>query len=104
MKATVTYNTFADAFKNKGCADKFTSDGLMALFDHLEEREQDIGEEMVLDVVALCCEYNEFPHVAAVRDDYSDVPEDDVLAVEWLNDRTTCIVFDTGIIISDYFN
>ena len=65
MKQTVNFNDFRDAFRFNDCTENFTYEGMEALFDHLEELEQDTGEEIELDVIALCCEYNE--------DTYTDV-------------------------------
>lgn len=57
MKITVTFSDFVDAFRHAGRQDTFSYDGLRALFDFLEEVERDIGEEIDLDLNALCCGY-----------------------------------------------
>ena len=59
MKTTVTFSDFVDAFRQAGRKGTFSYDGLRALFDHLEEIEQDTGEEIELDPIALCCDYAE---------------------------------------------
>jgi hypothetical protein len=38
--------------------DQFGYDGLRVLFDFMEQYEEDTGEEIELDVIALCCEYS----------------------------------------------
>ena len=58
MKQTVNFHTFEDTFK-KVRPDNFSYHGLRALFDYLESCEIDNGEELELDVIALCCEYTE---------------------------------------------
>jgi hypothetical protein len=56
--------------------DQFGYDGLRVLFDFLEQFEQDTGEEIELDVIALCCEYS-VDSVDSVVDMYSvDVADD----------------------------
>jgi hypothetical protein len=60
MKQTITVSNFRDAFKNMGRADQFSYDGLTALFEHLEGVEEAAGQEIELDVIALCCEFTEF--------------------------------------------
>lgn len=58
MKTTVNFYTFRDAFREVRPGN-FSSDGLACLFDYLEQMEEDMGEEMELDVVAICCDYSE---------------------------------------------
>ena len=59
MKQTVTLHDFREAFRTMGRSDQFTWEGQEVLFDFLEEMEQDTGEEMELDVIALCCDFYE---------------------------------------------
>lgn len=59
MKTTVNFSDFCDAFKSYNRDNNFSYNGKRALFDYLEEMEQSTGEEIELDVIALCCEYNE---------------------------------------------
>jgi hypothetical protein len=57
MKQTVNFNAFVDAFQAYDRYDQFGYEALRALFDNIEEMEQDTGEEMELDVIALCCDW-----------------------------------------------
>jgi hypothetical protein len=59
MKQTVALNEFRDAFRIYNRMENFTREGLEALFNHLEALEQDTGEEIELDVIALCCDYSQ---------------------------------------------
>lgn len=59
MKETVREYRFRDAFREMGRKDQFTYEGLGVLFEYLEAYEEDSGEELELDVVALCCDYYE---------------------------------------------
>jgi predicted ArsR family transcriptional regulator len=59
MKITISVYDFRDAFKRAGRENQFSYEGLSVLFDYLEERETDIGEEWELDVIALCCDFAE---------------------------------------------
>lgn len=59
MKTTVNFCNFCDAFLNMNRDTQFTYDGKRVLFDWLEEYEASTGEELELDVIALCCEYSE---------------------------------------------
>lgn len=58
MKTTVNFYTFRDAFQRIR-PDNFTSEGLSVLWDYLEQYEEDCGEELELDVIAICCDFSE---------------------------------------------
>lgn len=59
MKTTVNVYEFRDAFYKMGRKDQFSYDGLGVLFGYLESLEEDTGEEIELDVIALCCDFAE---------------------------------------------
>jgi hypothetical protein len=69
MKQTINQYQFADAFRSIR-PDNFTYAGLHALFDYLEEYEESCGEEIELDVIALCCEYSEHKSALDAAADY----------------------------------
>lgn len=58
MKTTVTFYTFRDLFREIRPGN-FSSEGLACLFDYFEQYEADTGEEMELDVIAICCDFSE---------------------------------------------
>ncbi len=85
MKQTVNLHDFRDAFYRMGYKDQFSCEGLKVLFDYLESLEQDIGEEIELDVIALCCEYAESTIDDLISDydiDISDCDPDDDETIE----------------------
>lgn len=102
MKTTVSRYDFERAFADAGRKDQFSYEGLKALFDYLEDYEEQTGEEIELDVIALCCDYAE-DTVADIARNYSidlshlDVEDDDyeeqcIEAVrDYLNDNTTLV-------------
>jgi hypothetical protein len=59
MKTTVSRYDFERAFIDADRKNTFTYDGMHLLFDYLEQYEEDSGAEIELDVIALCCEYDE---------------------------------------------
>lgn len=59
MKTTIDFNDFRDAFRAYDRLDNFSRKGMQILFDYLEQYEQDTGEEMELDVIAICCDFSE---------------------------------------------
>ena len=58
MKTTVNLYGFRRAFESHDRTN-FTYEGQEVLFDYLESYEEDCGEEIELDVIALCCDYSE---------------------------------------------
>ena len=99
MKQLVDFNTFAQSFVLMGRREQFSYSGLRALFDYLEEFENETGEEIELDVIALCCDYVELDEDEA-REQYNLTSED------WkqeLADETILIdVDDSRVIIQQY--
>lgn len=69
MKQTINFNQFVDEF-NAIRPDNFSYDGLRALFDYLEQYEEDCDTEIELDVIAICCEYTEFADVEEYLNNY----------------------------------
>ena len=58
MKNTVNFYDFRRAFADIR-PDNFSDAGLSALFDYLEQYEEDVGEDLELDVIAFCCDFSE---------------------------------------------
>ena len=109
MKQPVQEHDFLDAFRAYGREDQFTRAGLIALFDYLEELESGCGEEIELDVIALCCDYSEYPTALEAAKEYGyevdaafteEETEDDALA--WLNEQTSVIEFNGGVIVGAF--
>jgi hypothetical protein len=69
MKTTVNFSEFRDLFQQIR-PDNFSYEGLKHLFSWLEQYEEDTGEELELDVIAICCEYSE-QHWKDIASDYS---------------------------------
>lgn len=109
MIKTIYFQDFRDAFKAFE-RDNFTHNGQRALFDHLERLEEDTGEQMELDVIALCCEYTEYANVIEAYNEYMDITTLDQdngdlgasKALEWLQERTQVIEFKGGVIIQNF--
>jgi len=80
----------------------FSIEGLKALFAHLEEVEQDSREEMELDVIALCCQWDEYPDAECAAADYGREFESKEEAFEFFCENSTVIDFDGGIIIETF--
>lgn len=70
MKQTINFYQFAEAFESLR-PNNFSREGLIALFDMLEEYEGDTDHEIQLDVIALCCEFTEYENIKEFNDDYN---------------------------------
>ena len=119
MKTSVNFSDFCDAFCAAGRNDSFSYDGKRALFDWLEQYEEDCGTEVELDVIALCCEFTEYDSAREAADVYDwslpdsedeegEDPEEyeercEQEALEYLQHRTHVIeVKGGGVIIHDF--
>ena len=76
MKTTVSKYDFERAFVDANRKDTFSYEGLYLLFDYLEEYEDSCGVEVELDVIALCCKYDE-NHWQDIADSY-DIDLDNI--------------------------
>ena len=98
MKQSINMYDFERAFKNFE-RDNFSYDGLKALFEYLEEYEEGTGEEVELDVIALCCEYMEYDSLKEYNDDYGTKYSE----IDTIQDDTTLIkIDDNSFIIQQY--
>jgi hypothetical protein len=78
IKQTVNFSQFCDSFSDT-YKDNFTHDGKKVLFDYLENLSDDIGEDIELDIIALCCEYTQYDDVEdfIAQYGYTDIKKED---------------------------
>ena len=69
MFDTVTKTTFIDTFKRLRPFN-FSYEGLDALFDYFEQLEDDLGEQLEFDPIAICCEWSEYENLQEIIDSY----------------------------------
>ncbi len=82
IKQTVNFSQFCDSFSDT-YKNNFSYEGKRALFEHLESISEDIGEDIELDPIALCCEYTEYGNLKEFNDAYNtDKPFDSLEEVE----------------------
>lgn len=60
MYINVNFSLFCDSFVKMNRDNIFSYAAKRALFDYLEEYEDDCGEKIELDVIALCCDFTEY--------------------------------------------
>ena len=101
MKTTINVYDFRDAFRAMDRKENFTYEGLGILFEYLEQYEEDTGEEMELDVIAICCDFSE-DTVDDIANNYtidlSECEDDDEkreVVMEYLSENTM-VVGETG--------
>ena len=84
MKDTVTEYQFIDTMAQKQHG--FSYEGARALFEYFENLEQDTGEELEFDPVAIRCEFDEYESLEDVKKSYQDIE-----TLEDLQNHTTVI-------------
>jgi hypothetical protein len=100
MKYVINQEFFTQAFKTwQGglYKDNFSYNGLIALYEYLEEYEDSTSEVIDFDMVAIACEYSEYETLEEIKNNYSSIE-----TMEGLQDTTQVIEFDGGIIIRDF--
>jgi hypothetical protein len=113
MKKTLTTHEIAEELYGAG----FTYSAADALAEHLEQLEEDLGQEMELDAVEIRCDYSEFTSFQDWAQDYfgdswkddigidedeEDEDEIDEEIKDYLNDNSEFIEFDGGIVVRDF--
>ena len=84
MKDTVTEYQFIDTMAQKQHG--FSYEGAKALFEYFEQYEQDTGEEMELDPIAIRCDFDEYESLEDIKKSYQDIE-----TIEDLQNHTTVI-------------
>ena len=85
MKQTVYLEDFRRAFESTR-PKQFSYDALTALYNYFEQLEDDIGEELDLDVIAICCDYSEYKNFQELKSNYLNIK-----TLDELKERTEII-------------
>ena len=112
MKETVTESRFIQAFATLR-PNQFSRPALVALFDYLDQLEQDLGEETEFDPIGLCCEWTEYKDAFEAAEAYGweapEIPEgeerddtSDRKALEFLTDQTHVVEFEGGVLVLNF--
>lgn len=96
---TVNFSMFCDAFSRSDRNDNFTYEAKRIIFDYLDIMSDICGNNIELDVIAICCEYEELHYIDVISQysnmiDVSAIDENDVQLLiefvkEFLQDNTT---------------
>jgi hypothetical protein len=98
MKQSIGFYQFRDAFQSIR-PNNFTCEGLITLFDYLEDWENNEGKEIELDVIALCCDYVEMTQAEILENytfDIDETKDQYSKIMDFLNDKTL-VLGDTSI-------
>lgn len=79
MKTTINFWQFREAFTRMDRQNNFPGNGLAVLWDYFEQLEEDLGEELELDVLAVCCEY--------CQDHWQDIAENCRIDLECIDNE-----------------
>ena len=100
MKTTLSTNQAAHLLLADENAD-WSYNGAMALCEYLEQLEE-YEEEIEFDRVAIRCEFSQYGSAFEAAKEYHDECEDNEEALEYLQENTTVIEFEGGIIIQQF--
>lgn len=94
MHQQINFNGFLSAFRAMDRDNQFSYAGKRALFDYIEDYEEEIGDSIELDVVALCCDYSESTWEEIAEDysiDLEDGEEVEDTVREYLEENTVIV-------------
>jgi len=104
MKQTLNTNNMVDQLLDDDNAN-WSYNGAVALIEYLEELDLELEMETEFNVVDIRCEYSEYKSLETWAKEYfgtdDEIEIDDAIR-EYLQDNTTVIEFDGGIIIADF--
>ena len=98
MYSIVTQQDFFDAFAAVERESQFSNAALHALYSYFVELEEDTGEQIELDQVAICCDWAEYNDLAAIQADYPHI-----ITLDDLQEYTTVIRTDDDTIVIQQF-
>ena len=99
MKTILSTSEIADALHKYS---QMSYEASFAMADYLEEYEESTGEEIQLDPVAIRCEFTEYESAIEAAAQYTSEFTTETAALEYLEDHTTVISNDSGVIIQDF--
>ena len=101
----ITLSTYDIADRLLRYSNAWSRAGAFALAEHLQEFEENTGEQMEFDAVAIRCDWTEYPSAVDAHNDRTqghDLTEDEEeTALERMREIGSVIEFDGGVIVSD---
>ena len=100
MKIELSTHQAADILLKDEYAN-WTRGAALALVEYFESLEEDCGESIDLDAVAIRCEWSEFESIFEAAEYYHDEMSKDE-AIEYFMSRTNVIFFEGGVLIQEF--
>ena len=104
MKQNINEYQFRRAFETSR-PNNFSYEALTALFDYLEEYEEETGQELEFDVIGLCCDFTEYEDLKEFQGEYYDIFQGDKYEdIEEIEEETIVIPIPNtdGFIIQQF--
>jgi hypothetical protein len=117
MIMTLNFSQFMDNWPESR-KDQFSYDALKAIFEHYENYEEETGDKIEFDPIAICCEWSEYPTAWDAMEQYQpddmpvegeagdDLPtiqkKNEAEAFRWLSEHTTVLELDRGVVIMQF--
>ena len=101
MKITLTESEFVNRFLAIR-PNNFSREGLRALFDYLDQLEDDLGMEQEFDPIGICCEWTQYDSASEACADFGHTEEDPEKALEWLRDQTQVVEAGESVLVLSF--
>ena len=99
----VSFYDFLEEFKKYNREDAFSYQGKKALYDYLNNLSEDIGQQIELDIIGLCCEFTQYDSLEDFNKDYSYSIGEDIEDIEDISNYTIVIPINgDSFIIQDF--
>ena len=98
MYKTINLHDFVDAFEAAERGEQYSYAAKKALYEHLTEYEEDTGEQIELDIIAICCDWIEYKDLAAIQVDYPYI-----MTLDDLQEYTIVLLTDDDTILIQQF-
>jgi len=82
-QSNISFSEFCDSFPK---TNNFSYEGKRALYDYLQQYEEDTDTEVELDPIAFCCEYSEYDNLEELQKNYTEIK-----TLDELKEHTTVI-------------
>jgi hypothetical protein len=64
---------FKNYFKSSQYKNNYSMEGLYTLYNYFNDLSEDIGEDIELDIIAICCDFNEYESLEEALEQYQDI-------------------------------
>ena len=118
MYKNIGFCQFTDAFRDHDRQEQFSYEALKALYEYYQQLEEDTGEPIELDVIAICCDWCEYDSPDEAAREYfayegmtygedggelKTVDDVEAEAKKYLEDNTTVLYLDNGGVVIQAF-